>query len=203
MVISRRAGCLLSYLGFAAAVLAVFAALTSWSSLPIWLIIAITLITAWLLLHVWGYLLGPQGEPPVTKRDHRILERRARYATPGKRRLLDESFELATKVVNDARTYRGRGVSDRDAFHQALNELTDRMVAVIYRFQYAKPVKRDYAIEHTTERFVLLLRTLVTHGVISDHGPITDPYPLLYSEHRRRQLIELQSLDNWPQSLTR
>ena len=103
---SRLGACLFNALAFTLAAGLVYWTLTSWTPLPTWLVIAATLLACLLLLTLWGWFLGPQGGPPVTKRDHRIMERRANYDTPGKRLLVSESFEAAALVTVQARAYR-------------------------------------------------------------------------------------------------
>ena len=175
--------------------------LWQFSRLFAWVVLALGSI--WLLLTAWGYLLGPQGGPALTRRDHRILERRANYDTSRKGRMVLDSYEAAAQVTRDARRLKAESArySDNDAMILALGLVAARIRDV--RDRPHRPAVRDYAHEQASERFSLLLRALVQRGVINDlDEPLTsygltteavlnDP-PLLV------RLLTVRSLNHWP-----
>ena len=170
--------------------------------MPVWAIVALCVVGGWLLLTVIGHFLGPQGGPAVTRRDSKILERRANYDTPRKRRMILDAYEAAALVTRDARRLtESARYNANDAIIVALGTVAARLRAV--RDQPRQRSLRDYADEQALERFGLLLGALVQRGVTNDiDEPLASygltPEAVFDDPTLLTGILTVRSLDHWP-----
>jgi len=124
--------------------------------------------------------------------------------TPGKRLLVSESFEAAAMVTLEARGYRARGLSDSEALHLSLSKLADRMLQARQTARTRTAAQRAYMVEHTAERWLLVLGALTDRRVLEDgyHAELTQlgytVEDLLVSSALRQQVLRVHTIDGWP-----
>lgn len=116
-------------------------------------------LAIFVLLMIAGYFLGPQGGPPITKRDQEILARRAAGTSPRQQRAVLDAYQLARNAVEDAREMAASGAGDEDALAQGFNNLLkDPNGALNYGSG-----KTEY-LAHT---FGMVANILMKHGVLN------------------------------------
>lgn len=150
-----------------------------------------------LVLMVFGYFVGPQeNQRAVTKRDQRIMDRRAVGDTPRQRRRVLDAYTLARKAVEDAREFVASGLEEDDALAQGFRNLLKNPHKVT---NYG-----EKKMEGLADMLGMVTDILVQHGVLNtlDDGEImasgiTVPQMVQYPEVLVRA-CGVRDLDAWP-----
>lgn len=167
-----------------------------------WLTIVLSALIVWLILTLWGYLLGPQGDRPITKRDDDVLNRRADDLTHTTRRRLTDSYQAAANITCEARRFKAQDptLTDELAIIAALGLRANKLSDI----PHLSPRRhKTYGYEVASDWFRLTLEALVDNGVIHDiKGPLRDRNlttdDVLHNPAFLLDVIRVRSLHEWP-----
>lgn len=125
-----------------------------------WQIVLGVVGAIFLVLMVFGYFVGPQGnQRAVTKRDQRIMDRRAVGDTPRQRQRVLDVYALARRAVEDARELVASGLEEDDALAQGFRNLVKNSHNVT---NYG-----EEKMEYVADTLGIVTTILTKHGVLN------------------------------------